>query len=87
MTVFADLHEMPEDQRIDLIGLAASKGKVIGVLLERHEPAKVERYIRKVTERYPNVIVIERVNGPTAKVVTIKFGPKHSEADPPHDAH
>jgi hypothetical protein len=76
VTHYADLFELSEDSRIETIGRAASSGQSVGVLLERNEPEKIERYIRKVTERYPGVAVLKRFDGPTPLVVTIQFGRK-----------
>jgi len=72
-----DLHSAGEDQRIDLIGRQALT-QTVGVVLEKDEPDKVERYIRKVTTRFPTVVVLKRIDGPTKSAVTIKFGPRHS---------
>lgn len=76
MTLYADLFELSEDSRIEAIGNAATDGNTVGVLLEKNDPKKIERYIRKVTSRYPKVCVLDRFDGPTSLVVTIKFGPK-----------
>ena len=76
MTQYADLFELSEDSRIEAIGVAATAGNTVGVLLEKNEPKKIERYIQKVTSRYPKVCVLERFDGPTPLVVTIKFGSK-----------
>jgi hypothetical protein len=74
MTHFKDLYQEPEDERIRIIGERATEGSIVGVVLEKDEPAKVERYIQKVLDRYPAVCVIARNDGPTPRVVTIKFG-------------
>jgi hypothetical protein len=76
MTQYADLFEMSEDSRIEMIGKAAAAGNTVGVVLEKNQPKKIERYIKKITTRYPNVSVHARIVGPTDLVVTIKFGPK-----------
>lgn len=76
MPAFFDCFELSEDTRIEAIGLACLDGNRVGVCLEKNLPAKVARYIRKVTERYPKVTVLERIDGPTKGVVTIKFGLK-----------
>ncbi len=70
---YEDLHELSEDDRIKVIGDAAMTGKTVGVCLEKSEPQKIARYIAKVTERFPAVRVIERIEGPTTLVITIKF--------------
>lgn len=73
---WADLAGKDEDTRIRIIGETAAAGKIVGVCLEKDRPEKVERYVRKITERYPTVVELSRVDGPIAGVITIKFGPK-----------
>lgn len=68
-----DLYRLPEDERIRIIGETASEGKSVGVMID-DDDAKVERYIKKVIERYPTVCVTRRFSGPTPGVVTIQFG-------------
>ena len=75
---WADLAEKDEDTRIRIIGETAMAGKIVGVCLEKDQTEKVARYVRKVTERYPSVVELSRVEGPVAGVVTIKFGPRPS---------
>ena len=72
---FVDMYNVDEDDRIAMIGEQAAS-KNVAVLLEKDEPSKVRRYIRKVTERYPNVRHVGTVPGPVKSVVTVKFGPK-----------
>jgi len=71
----ADLQALSEDQRIDLIGTRVQEGNVVGFMLEKSDPLKIERYIRKLTTRYPGTRVISKGNGPTKGVVLIKVGP------------
>ena len=73
---YADLYEFSEDERITAIGKSAMTGLTVGVCLEKNEPAKIARYIRKVTTRYPEIAVLEQADGPIANVVTVKFGRK-----------
>lgn len=75
---FVDLHRTPEDQRIACIGEAAASGQIIGVALEKNEREKHERYIRKITERFPTVVLLDRHDGPVAGVITLRFGPRPS---------
>lgn len=76
MTRYADLFELSEDSRIELIGKAATAGNIVGVCLEKAGTKKIERYIKKITTRYPTVTVLDRIDGPTPLVITIKFGPR-----------
>lgn len=74
MKGYADLHDLTEDNRIKVIGEAARKGNTIGVVLEKDEPKKIERYIKKVIERFPGIVVLKRIDGPTPGTITVKFG-------------
>lgn len=62
---------LPEDQRITVIGNRAMLGEKVGVLVdgEQHEPGKVDRYIKKVTDKFPGVEVTFR--GPYFKDGTV----------------
>lgn len=73
MTRYEDLHEMPEDDRITLIGEQVMRGKTVGVFID-NEPEKIARYIQKITARFPAVMVRAQVAGPTPEVVTLQFG-------------
>jgi hypothetical protein len=81
--IITDLHALPEDERINLIGAQAIAGHVVGVLLEKDQPEKVARYIEKVTTRYPGVRVVAQVDGPTPATVTVKFGPPRQRPPAP----
>ena len=73
---FADLADLPEDERIGIIGhYVVDHGKVVGVCVE-DEQSKIERYVAKVRERFPTVALLAVAKGPVPKVVTIKFGPE-----------
>lgn len=72
---YADLHHVQEDERIRLIGEKA-RAQTVGVFLEKDEPEKVARYIRKVTERYPGVTHLDTTDGPSPLLVLVRFGPK-----------
>lgn len=74
-----DLHKLPEDVRIDLIGKVCSQGKNTGVMLEMDEPEKIARYVRKVKARFPDVVELGRSEDcPAPGIVMIKFGPRPS---------
>lgn len=71
---FADLADLPEDERIRLIAEAAQAGQIVGFFVD--DDMKADRYIRKLGTR---VRVIERkadvlVNG----TVFVKVGPQES---------
>lgn len=75
-TGYADLHSFDEDQRIGIIGNHVLKtGATVAVLVD-DVPGKAERYIRKMRERFPTIVMLEQFAGPTQGVWTIKFGPQ-----------
>lgn len=76
-TPYADMYTVPEDKRIEMIGGMATD-KVVGVMLEKNEPAKIARYIKKVTTRFPKVRHIDTSDVPDTKdlIVLVRFGPK-----------
>jgi hypothetical protein len=56
LPVFSDLHRLPEDERIRIIGDAYMAGAKVGVPID-DEPDKPQRYRRKLQERYPGIRV------------------------------
>lgn len=74
MKGYADLYELPEDQRIRVIAEAASLGNVVGFVVE--DDAKADRYITKLQE-YP-VRIIDRKAGPVKNTIIVRVGPKES---------
>jgi hypothetical protein len=73
MKAFADLADLPEDERIAIIVRTASAGNVVGVVVDDDQAA--DRYIRKLNAR---VRVIDRQAGPVKGTVLIRVGPKES---------
>lgn len=73
MTAYSDLASLPEDERIEIIGKACRAGKRTAVFLERNLPDKIDRYIKKLSERYPDVELVDRQNGPTPRIVSLVF--------------
>ena len=71
---FADLANLPEDDRIALIAEAAAAGNIVGVFVDNDESA--DRYTKKLDAK--GVRVLERV--PKAvrgtNVVLLRVGPK-----------
>lgn len=73
---FADLAALSEDERIDVIGRTVVElGKTVAVCVDSH-PGKAARYIRKLRERFPMVVVLGQSDGPLPGVVTIRVGPQ-----------
>jgi hypothetical protein len=81
MKAFADLANLPEDQRIEAIGKltmegsASSADKPImnGFIVET--PAKAARYIAKLKERFPGIRIIDQTAGPVPDTVLVRVGP------------
>lgn len=68
---FADLHRLPEDERIAVIVAAALDGNTVGVLVD-DEP-KADRYVEKLSGQ-ARVRVIDRTPGPNGTVM-VRVGP------------
>ena len=75
MVTVADMHLIPEDERIRVIGEQA-KTQLVGVLLETNDTEKIARYIHKVTGRFPDVQHIDTEHRLTARMSVVRFGPK-----------
>jgi hypothetical protein len=58
MKAFADLADLPEDDRIRVIGETAERGERVGFFVD--DDAKADRYIKKLLKWYPRVEVVER---------------------------
>lgn len=65
---FADLADLPEDDRITIIGQTAERGQRVAFIVEDHE--KANRYIAKLTKRF-QVSVAKRLDGPVKNTVSI----------------
>lgn len=68
MTAFSDLADLPEDERIAIIGRTAEGGKRVAFVVEDDE--KANRYIEKLTKRF-HVSVVKRLSGPVKDTVSI----------------
>ncbi len=77
MKAIHDLYRLKEDDRLKLIADTASTGALVGVILERDEPEKIERYIKGITEL--GARLVDRQDGPTAGTVLLRFGPKETQ--------
>lgn len=73
MPPFADLHKVPEDTRIKLIGETVMKlapGRTTLICVD-DLPGKPERYVKKLTQAFPEVRVLSQGLGPVPGVITI----------------
>ena len=77
-TLYADLADLEEDQRIAAIGNLAMAGKTVAFIVEDDGGDKAARYIGKLRERFPGIVILGRIPGPIAKVLTVKVGPPGS---------
>lgn len=71
MTMLQDLHRLPEEERIALIGHYVLEHRLSVAVLVDDETDKVERYISKILALSPDLLV-EQLKGPVAKVVTLR---------------
>jgi hypothetical protein len=75
MKGFADIAHLEEDERISIIGKAAMVDRqTVGFIVDRI-PGKAARYIRKLKERFPGIVILAKFNGPTKHAVSVKVGP------------
>jgi len=72
---YKNLHKLDENLRIDQIGKAAETS-IVGVILETDQPDKINRYISKITKKYPKVKLISNTSRFTEYGTLVKFGPK-----------
>lgn len=59
---FLDLHSLPEDTRIKMIGEQAMTGARVLFFVDDDECA--DRYLRKIRSTFPHVVCVSRVHGP-----------------------
>ena len=74
MKGYSDLSNLPEDQRIKIIGEVAEAGNIIGVALE-DDAEKIARYIGKLTKRFPKVRHVSTDPGLIPGTVIVCVGP------------
>lgn len=72
---FADLADLPEDERIAIIARTAAAGNIVGVFID--DDATADRYIDKLVQRYP-VRIVDRKPGGIGSTVLLRVGPKES---------
>ena len=72
MKAYADLYELPERARIDVIGRTAADGHIVGFVVE--DEAKADRYVEQLLERF-KVRIVDRVPGPVPNTILVRVGP------------
>jgi len=73
---YADLHKLAEDDRIALIGEYVMQHDDIVSIVTDSDHGKADRYVEKLTTRFPYIEVYERGDGPIAKAVYFKVRQK-----------
>lgn len=71
MTLYVDLGDVGEDDRITTIGQAAERGQLAGFIVDDDE--KANRYIAKLVQRF-KVTVVDRMAGP-ANTILVRVRP------------
>jgi hypothetical protein len=76
---YKDLGDSAEDERIRQIGEKAMREKlIVGFIVDSDGETgfeKAERYIAKLTERFPGIRVTYRGDGPVADTKLVKVAP------------
>lgn len=77
MASYADLADMPEDDRIRQIGrftMMLPIGKTTAFVTDADPPDKVERYKRKLLQWFPQLKIIDQFVGPVENTVSVRIG-------------
>ena len=72
---YADLADLPEDERIQIIGFHTMKGNIVAIAID-DDDEKVARYIEKITTRFPKLRHIDTLPGLVPDTVMVRIGPK-----------
>ena len=71
MTKFADIANLDESKRIDLIGhRVIDHHETVGFVVE--DDIKADRYITKLQKKFPNIIVDWRGPGPVSETILVR---------------
>ena len=75
MQAYKDIADLPEDERIAIIGDRAVKQQLrVGFFVE-DDGEKADRYVRKLRQRFPGIQVFSQVPGPVAGTIIVSVGP------------
>ena len=72
---YADIADHDEDKRIEIIGHTVMTHRKTVAFITDADPGKCDRYIKKLTDRFPGIVILGRYAGPIAKTVSVKVGP------------
>lgn len=81
MAEYQPAQHLTEDERIQLIGTHVMTKKPDGknsAFIVDNEPDKIARYIKKLTERFPEIEIVRQFAGPTPGVYTVMIRKKGS---------
>lgn len=76
---FADLADLDEDRRIEIIGEAVMQSRTTVAVCVDAIPGKADRYIQKLTERFPGIRIVGRFPGPPNGIDVIQVAPPEIE--------
>lgn len=76
MPLFTDTSDLPEDDRILLIGETAMKRQGLTAFITDDEEGKADRYVRKLLATFPGLEVLDRFDGPVPNTVTVRVRKK-----------
>ncbi len=77
-SVYADIADRKEDDRIKIIVAAVKAGNSVAFITDTEPADKADRYIRKLQAALPGIVVHGKAPGPIEGAVTIKVGPPNS---------
>lgn len=73
---YADLADLPEDDRIELIAQAVREGQVVGFFVDAKPKRKAERYLRKLRAKVPALLVDHQGPGtPGSTFIRVRLKP------------
>ncbi len=81
--VYADIADFEEDSRIQIVGETVMRsGKTVGVCVDKEpDDAKALRYRKKLTERFPGIVLSDPFDGPTPETTAFTAAPPKYEAN------
>lgn len=75
MKFYADLADLPEDERITIIGRTVVERRLVVAVAVDAWPGKLDRYISKLTRKFPTITRWETHAGLVAGTWTLKIYP------------
>lgn len=83
---YSDLSALTEDERISVIGRVVDAnrqitGFTVGVAME-DDKKKIDKYVRKLLDRFPELVVRSKEKGLVPNTVLLRVGAKPFEPPP-----